>query len=624
MPKDSLRRHHVNSIPRGSNRIVPAPWVSQSNAQRYSQWLIVRTNSRRVDRKRCTIRSSFLLWALFLFALSAGLVSSAAHAADGSPTPAAQATAVLPPPPSELGILVTAGKLADLRWPNFTDRQADVAEFYASGGYALVWVRDGQPTAQAQTMIRLFKQAALKGLHPEDYDASRWDSRLAALAPSDPHPSDSILAHFDLALTVCAERYLSDLRIGRVDPKRFNFDLKTGPKRYDLADFLRSKVIQAREVGAMIASVEPQYEGYQRAEGSLAAYLKLAAQGDGTPLPLPVKSLHPGDTYSEMTPLVSRLRQLGDLASGADAPAGTTVYQGAVVDAVKHFQQRHGLQPDGVLGKETITQLNVPLSERVKQLQFTLERYRWLPANFPEPPIIVNLPEFYLRTMRRQPAPFLSMRVIVGKAYGHQTPVFADYMRYVIFRPYWEVPLSIQFAELVPKTRRDRNYLAEHGFEVIDRNGTVVTDGTVTDDVLDGLRSGSLLLRQKPGPKNALGLVKFIFPNHYNVYLHSTPEPELFLKARRDFSHGCIRVQDPSALAAWVLRDKPEWTLDKIQAVMNGDQTARVDLDKPIPVLILYTTAVVDPDGEARFFTDIYGQDSTLDKVLASGYPHSS
>jgi L,D-transpeptidase YcbB len=565
------------------------------------------------------------MWALFLFALSAGLLSSAGQAAaDGSPTPAAQATAVLPSPPSELGILVTAGKLADLRWPDFTDRQADVAEFYASGGYAPVWVRDGQPTAQAQTMIRLFKEAALKGLNPEDYDASRWDSRLGTLAASDSHPSDSVRAHFDLALTVCAERYLSALRIGRVDPKHFNFDLETESKKYDLAEFLRSRVIQAREVGAMIASIEPPYEGYQRAERSLATYLKLAAQGDGTPLSLPVKSLHPGDTYSEMTPLVSRLRQLADLASDADAPAGTTVYQGAVVDAVKHFQQRHGLQPDGVLGKETITQLNVPLTQRVKQLQFTLERYRWIPENFPQPPIIVNLPEFYLRTMRRQPAPFLSMRVIVGKAYGHQTPVFADYMRYVIFRPYWEVPLSIQFAELVPKARRDRNYLAEHGFEVMDSDGTVVTDGTVTDDVLDGLRSGSLTLRQKPGPKNALGLVKFIFPNHYNVYLHSTPKPELFLKARRDFSHGCIRVHDPAALAAWVLRDKTEWTLDKIQAVMNGDQTMQVNLDHRIPVLILYSTAVVEPDGEARFFRDIYGQDSALDKALAGGYPHLS
>ena len=155
-------------------------------------------------------------------------------------------------------------------------------------------------------------------------------------------------------------------------------------------------------------------------------------------------------------------------------------------------------------------------------------------------------------------------------------------MRYLIFRPYWDVPPSIQRAELVPKTSHDRDYLASHGFEVVDRDGTVVTDGTISDDVLDQLRSGELQIRQKPGPTNALGLVKFIFPNHYNVYLHSTPEPALFNRARRDFSHGCIRVQDPLALAAWVLRDRPEWTVDKIQAAMNGDQTVQVNLAHPI------------------------------------------
>jgi murein L,D-transpeptidase YcbB/YkuD len=214
--------------------------------------------------------------------------------------------------------------------------------------------------------------------------------------------------------------------------------------------------------------------------------------------------------------------------------------------------------------------------------------------------------------------------VVVGKAYDHETPVFADYMRYVVFRPYWEVPMSIQFAELVPKIRRDRNYLEDHGFEVTTIDGTVVTDGPVSDDVLSQLRSGSLSIRQKPGPKNALGLAKFIFPNRYNVYLHSTPAPELFLKARRDFSHGCIRVQNPAALAAWVLRDKPEWTLDKINAAMNGDETIEVNLDKPIPVLILYSTAVVEPDGEVRFFRDIYKYDSAMEQALASGYPYTS
>jgi murein L,D-transpeptidase YcbB/YkuD len=197
-------------------------------------------------------------------------------------------------------------------------------------------------------------------------------------------------------------------------------------------------------------------------------------------------------------------------------------------------------------------------------------------------------------------------------------------MKYVIFRPYWNVPLSIQMNELVPKIRKDPNYLAANNYEVVDGQEQVITDGTVTSAILENLRDGELFIRQKPGPKNALGLVKFIFPNSYNVYLHSTPAPELFSRARRDFSHGCIRVQDPAKLAAWVLRDKPGWDLANIQAAMNGDQTVQVNLDRPIPVLIIYTTAVVEPDGQVHFFNDIYGYDKKLEQVLASGYPYKS
>jgi L,D-transpeptidase YcbB len=389
-----------------------------------------------------------------LLALCGGRASRAALAADASPTPAARASAaVAPQAPDEMGTLIAMGKLPGLSWPNFSDVQLDVGKFYASGGNTLAWIQDGQPTAQAQAMIQLFKQASLKGLNPGDYDASRWDGRLAALASSGPHSADTDPVHFDLALTVCAARYLMALHIGRVSPQHFKFSFAAGPTQYDLAEFLRSRVIQAPKVGAAAASLEPRYDGYGRAENALAAYLKLADQGDGAPLPLPAKSVHPGGVYPGVAQLVSHLRQLGDLPPDAGTPADATIYQGALVDGVKHFQKRHGLQPDGVLGKDTVGQLNVPLSQRVKQLQFALERYRWTPPNFPQPPIIVNLPEFRLRTMRRAPAPFLTMRVVVGKAYGHETPVFADYMRYVIFRPYWEVPMSIQFAELVLKTR---------------------------------------------------------------------------------------------------------------------------------------------------------------------------
>jgi murein L,D-transpeptidase YcbB/YkuD len=522
---------------------------------------------------------------------------------------------------AQLRSLIDAGTLPDLRWPTFIDYRNDVRKFYQPG--SLAWTRNNRVTPQAVAMIQIFKQASLKGLNPEDYDASRWDGRLAKIQPAASTPSDADLVSFDLALTVCAMRYISALQIGRVNPQRIRFSFDVGSTKYDLSDFIRSEMLRASDVNAVLVKLEPRYLGYQRAEVALAVYTKLAAEGDGQPLPIPDKGVRPGKPYTGKAQLVWRLRELGDLSTDYVPPAKAAIYDGAVADAVKRFQVRHGLEPDGVLGKATIAQLNTPLSFRVQQLQLTLERYRWLPPGFPQPPIVVNIPEFRLRTLRRQPAWFLSMKVVVGKAYRHHTPVFANYMRYLIFRPYWEVPLSIQRAEMIPKILHDRNYLASNDFEVVNHDRDVVTDGTVSDHVLSGLRSGAFNIRQKPGHKNALGLVKFIFPNSYNVYLHGTPAVELFARARRDFSHGCIRVENPVALAAWVLRDRPEWNVDRILAAMNGDQTMQVDLTHPIPVLIIYTTGVVEPDGEVRFFPDIYGDDASLKRVLAAGYPFS-
>jgi murein L,D-transpeptidase YcbB/YkuD len=410
-----------------------------------------------------------------------------------------------------------------------------------------------------------------------------------------------------------------------VNPQHFKFGITVDSGKYDLADELRTQILTASDVAAAVAKVEPPYDGYRRAEVALETYVKMASAGDTPPIPIPQKGVRPGSSFAAMPQLVARLHQLGDMLVNVEVPANSTVYTGVVVDAVKRFQQRHGLDTDGVLGKGTVTQLNVPLKIRVEQLDLTLERYRWIPPDFPEPPIVVNIPEFRLRTLRKQPASYLTMRVIVGRAMRTQTPVFTNQMKYVIFRPYWLVPTSIVRNETIPKTRRDPNYLGDNGFEVVDRSGNIVPSSPASDDIIDGLRSGSLSVRQKPGPKNALGLVKFIFPNQYNVYLHSTPQQELFDKARRDFSHGCIRVEKPADLAAWVLRNKPQWTMDKIQAAMkDGPDNVQVNLDKPIPVLILYSTAVVEPDGEVRFFEDIYGHDASLAKVLANGPPYPS
>jgi len=559
-------------------------------------------------------------------ALSFGTAAIAANSPAPSPSAnVAPATSAAPQGPGDLNALIAAGTLPDLRWPNFTDYRADVKKFYDAGGNSLAWIQNGKASPQAVSMILLLQQSATKGLNPEDYDASRWDARLAKLQPTAPKPSDTDLAHIDLALTVSAMRYISDLRIGRVNPQHFKFGLTVGSTKYDLADELRTQVLTASDVPAVLAKVEPPYDGYRRAEDALVNYTKMASTPDAPLIPVPQKGVRPNTTFAAMPQLVARLQQLGDLPVGADVPADSTLYKGAIVDAVKHFQGRHGLDPDGVLGKGTVTAMNVPLKARMQQLDFTLERYRWIPPDFPEPPIVVNIPEFRLSTMRRQPAPYLTMNVIVGRAMRTQTPVFANQMRYVIFRPYWLVPTSILRHETIPKTRRNPNYLADNGFEVVDGNGNVVPSSPASDDLLDGMSSGALRVRQKPGPKNALGLVKFIFPNEYNVYLHSTPEQELFSKSRRDFSHGCIRVEKPADLAAWVLRDRPEWTPDKIQAAMkSGPDNVQVNLNKPIPVLILYSTAVVEPDGEVRFFDDIYGYDKSLAKVLANGPPYPS
>ena len=569
------------------------------------------------------IRKTALAVSIVLFGFSPGGYAFAAPPA-AAPSSAPTFNAV-PPGPGDLSALIAAGNLPDLRYPNFTGYRDDVKKFYAQGGNSLAWIQNGRAIPQAVAMILLFQQAASKGLNPDDYDASLWDARLVKLQPTAPKPSDTDLAHIDLALTVCAMRYISDLDVGRVNPQHFKFGLTVSSGKIDLADDLRTQVLSASDVAGVIAKVEPPYDGYRRAEGALQTYLKMASAGDTPPIPVPAKGVRPGGSFAAMTPLVARLHQLGDLLANVEVPANSTDYSGLVVDAVKRFQRRHGLDSDGVLGKGTVAQLNVPLKTRVQQLDLTLERYRWIPPDFPEPPIVVNIPEFRLRTLRRQPASYLTMRVIVGRAMRTQTPVFTNQMKYVIFRPYWLVPTSIVRNETIPKTRRNPNYLGDNGFEVVDRSGDVVPSSPATDDILDGLRSGSLSVRQKPGPKNALGLVKFIFPNQYNVYLHSTPEQELFAKTRRDFSHGCIRVERPADLAAWVLRDKPQWPLDKIQAAMtSGPDNVQVNLDKPIPVLILYSTAVVEPDGEVRFFEDIYGHDAALAKVLANGPPYPS
>jgi murein L,D-transpeptidase YcbB/YkuD len=516
---------------------------------------------------------------------------------------------------------ITAGNLSDLRWPDSSDYSKHVQKFY-DDGYSCRWVKGMEPTAQARQAIAILLQAGQKGLSADDYDGPRWSGRLAKLKPATRQPTEADALKFDLALTVSMMRYVSDLHIGKVNPKHFAFALDEESRKYDLAEFLKEHIVNGGDVAAVLAPIEPPYPGYRHTLQALQTYTGLAAKDDGEQLPPAKKTIVPGDVYPGLPRLTRLLRLVGDLPTDASVPADPAIYEGPLVDAVKSFQRRHGRDPNGRIDAVTLADLNVPLSHRVQQMRWTLERWRWLPDSYSKSPIVANIPEFRLRAYDKDFNIAVTMNVVVGKSYGHKTPVFSETMKYVVFRPYWEVPYSITRAEMIPHILRDPNYLAEKGFEVVDSRQSVVAAGAVSSDVLSQIRAGKLFVRQKPGPKNSLGLVKFLFPNSYNVYMHDTPAPELFAKSRRDFSHGCIRLEKPADLAAWVLRDNPGWTPERIRAAMNGSETQQVNLVHTVPVLILYATVIVLEDGIVHFYDDIYGHDAALEKVLAMGYPY--
>jgi murein L,D-transpeptidase YcbB/YkuD len=529
----------------------------------------------------------------------------------------AMASAAVAQAPTRIQADVATGNLATLRWPNFRDYKPWLQKFYEPGGFAPAWVLGTAPSPQARAMIDLFANAWKKGLEPEDYDASRWEGRLSALQSGGGNVAD-----FDVALTVCTMRYVSDLRIGRINPKHLKFDLDVKDKKYDLDQFVRDKLLPAADVSAVVDSVEPQFDGYRRAKEALVRYTELARSDDGEKLPVPAKAIDVGQPYAGVQRLARFLKLVGDLPPDAQPP-GSETYDAGLSDGVKRFQRRHGLDDDGRLGPSTVNQLNVPLGDRVRQLKLTLERWRWLPEQFTAPPIIVNIPDFRLRALDDNYKIGLEMDVVVGKAMRTQTPVFTRDMTFIVLRPYWNVPPGIFARTVLPAIKKDRGYVAAKRFEITTQDGKVVTSGAVSDDVLAQLQAGKLAVRQKPGPDNSLGLVKMMFPNEYSVYLHDTPQKDLFDKSRRDFSAGCVRVGKPAELAAWVLRNNPGWTLDRVrQGMQSGPDNATVTLTRRVPVFILYGTAVAYANDEVHFYDDIYGHDGKLAQALAKGYPY--
>ncbi len=514
--------------------------------------------------------------------------------------------------------LVASSRLPVLHWTDYSDYQAAVKTFYDDRNDELAWTRDGRPTAQAIGLIEAFRDAESKGLHPEDYDTSQWSARVEQLRSK----QAQAIATFDVAMTVDVMRFVSDLRIGRVNPQHFNFGIDVQQKKYDLAEFVSDQAVDAADIPKLIAGVEPDSEQYRQTQQALARYLTLAKRQESQntqPLPSLASPVAVGGRYGEVPALWARLQMEGDAPEGA-APAA---YDTAVAAAVKTYQHRHGMEETGKLTSATVSSLNLPLTRRVVQLQDALERWRWLPDNYLHARLIVNLPEFVLRGYTPEHKLDFTMKVVVGKVVGeHQTPVFAHMMKYLIFRPYWNVPTDIAKAELAPRIDKSPAYLGAHNFQAINSKGEEVPY------TAKKVAEGGVIVRERPGPKNSLGLVKFMFPNPYDIYLHSTPAVGLFERTRRDFSHGCVRVQKPDQLAAWVLdgqndKDGQPWDREKVQAAMNdGPDNHQVNLKTPLPIVIFYVTAEVEEDGLVLFFNDIYGYDADLERVLSKGPPY--
>ena len=512
--------------------------------------------------------------------------------------------------------LVAAGRHPAMRWGHLDDVAADLRSLYPDGG-ALLWSAGGRPTPPAVAMVGALTTVDRRGLRPDDYDAAAL-ARLAAapvLTPADQ-------ASFDVALSAAAARVVRALALGRVRPATMHPGLRIRFADPEL-DVPAAVAALARDSapGRALDALEPPFLHYRLLAAALARYRALAT-ADSAAAPVTVGTpLRPGGRDAGVPRLRRLLVTLGDLPN--TAPVGDSLaYDPALADAVRAFQRRQGAEPDGVVGAGTLGQLRRPFDDRVTQIALTLERWRWLPRAFSEPPVIVNVPAFRLHAFRSssdREADLLSMDVVVGDAFDSRTPVFSDQLEYLVFSPYWDVPPSIARGEIVPKARRDAGYLERGNYEVVAPDGRVLGQSPAA---VAALAAGRARVRQRPGPANALGRVKFIFPNDHAVYLHDSPAQAVFARARRDASHGCVRVAEPARLAAFLLRDQPAWDSARVAAALQGTAPRQVNLRTRVPVHLVYATAVAREDGRVFFYDDIYGHDRALARALDRGYPY--
>jgi murein L,D-transpeptidase YcbB/YkuD len=507
-----------------------------------------------------------------------------------------------------------------------------VRQLYKLNGGSLIWSDDGELSQQAINAINHLGQAAQHGLNPHAYRIEELQRRLSTLrneTVTDSGSAGLLWAEFDVVVSTALVHFVSDIYRGRINPLETGFNVVVTPKHIDLAEAVYS-LSESLDFGHEIQKFEPRLRAYKRLKQELARYRKLHSRITFPALNAE-NTVHPGEQYADTEKLQIILEALGDYAR--PSVSNDDFYSAGLVEAVKRFQVRHGLEDDGVIGAKTFSQLNTPISKRIEQIEFSMERLRWLSTPKNGQHIVVNIPAFELYGFEVENGTetlTTKMKVIVGSAINkHDTPVFAADMEYLVFRPYWNVPYSITVNELLPKLTLDPGYLGENRYEVVHENQVVRSDNVLNDvhsEILKNLGDGTYRLRQQPGENNALGLIKFIFPNSNSIYLHDTPAHKLFNQSRRDFSHGCIRVEDPPGLAQFVLRDQGiSWEKQEIIQATRSEDDQKVSLEHHIPVHIFYTTTIVRDNGTVAFFDDIYGHDKTLRNLLMKhGVNHCS
>jgi murein L,D-transpeptidase YcbB/YkuD len=484
-------------------------------------------------------------------------------------------------------------------------------QLYAGQAQPRLWSDQGQ----AEAALALLRTASAHGLDPAHYQVDALVLAQQKIAGGTADDMDAA----DKALSAAVLAFLNDVHFGRVKPDFQLPPTDSSVRPFDTAEHLRQALAQQR-VPQAADSAAPTIALYRRVQATLLHYRELAASAPAwsTPTGLPADGkLHAGQVYPGLGVIAARLVLLGDLPppqAGADQEEIQPTE--AFTQALKRFQSRHSLPETGNPTRETLAALGVPLTQRVRQLELTLERLRWMPVLRPGRVIAVNVPAYRLWAFDSTDSAVepLEMRVIVGKAARTQTPLFIGQMSYLEFNPYWNVPHSIAAGEIAVKLGRNPAYLAQNQMELVSKSGQV--QGATAAVAAAGLRSGALRVRQRPGAHNVLGAVKFAMPNPMNIYLHSTSAKELFGNARRDLSHGCIRVERPEELARFVLADQPQWSAQSIAAAMEPGPMRTVRLGQVIPVVLFYATAATDRAGHALFANDIYRRDDKLAQAL--------